>query len=61
MRAWACRFQQGDRRRRSASAILSALPILAADLFVEFVRGKNRIQNEREHHYPAHCRKDRED
>jgi hypothetical protein len=31
---------------RSASASLRALPTLAADLFMQFVRGKNGIQNE---------------
>jgi hypothetical protein len=30
---------------RSASASLRALPTLAADLFMQFVRGKNGIQN----------------
>jgi hypothetical protein len=43
---------------RSASASLRALPTLAADLFMQFVRGKNGIQNECEQNDPAPRRND---
>jgi hypothetical protein len=42
------------------SAILKALPILAPDLFVEFVCGKDGIKNKCEQNYPASGRNDRE-
>jgi hypothetical protein len=43
------------------SSTLTALPILAPDLFGEGASRKNRIQNYCEQDYPASCRHDRED
>jgi hypothetical protein len=43
------------------STTLSALPILAPDLFGEGASRKNGIQNYREQDYPTSCRHDRED
>jgi hypothetical protein len=43
------------------SSTLSALPILAPDLFGEVASGKNRTQNYCKQDYPASGRHDRED
>ena len=43
------------------SSTLSALPILAPDLFGEFAGRKNRIKNYCEQDDPTSCRHDRED
>jgi hypothetical protein len=45
----------------AVSSTLSALPILAPELFGQIAYSKNRIQNYREQDYPASGRHDRED